>query len=403
MFLATPISERRAHVEFARIHNAQPSYPFETKDLHTLFFAGGCFWGLEAFFKYLPGIHNTEVGYANGKTQHPSYEDVCYRGTGHAEAVAVTYDRKRLTTQTLLEAFFEAIDPTSFDRQGNDCGKQYRTGIYYIDDNDKHLIESEIKRQEKRYEKPIVTEVAPLKGFWAAEEYHQNYLDKNPNGYCHIDPFTAKRFIERKLSEISSKKIDEYISTHNAEPQMMQSTPEFDIDNLIEQHGYTRPSNERLKKELGSEQYRVTQNAATEFPYTNSYCNTFDKGIYVDVTTGEPLFTSYDKFESGCGWPSFSRPITDAVLTEHEDRTFSSIRTEVRSRIGDAHLGHVFSDGPKKHGGLRYCINSAALRFIPYEKMDEEGYAYLKPLFQMSWKKFGSQSRKENSQVALKG
>lgn len=373
-------------MEFTRAHSAQPSYPIEPKDLHTLFFAGGCFWGLEAFFKYLPGIHNTEVGYANGTTEHPSYEDVCYNKTGHAEAVAVTYDRKRLSTETLLEAFFEAIDPTTFNRQGNDRGEQYRTGIYYLDEADRPLIEAEIAQQEKLYHNPIVTEVGPLKDFWEAEEYHQDYLDKNPDGYCHIDPLAGKRFVEEKLIKLFADKLAESDPQGSSILQMEGAVDTNDIGTLIDRHNYQRPSDNELRQELTPEQYRVTRQDATEFPFTNTYYNTFDKGIYVDVTSGEPLFTSYDKFDSGCGWPSFSRPIHDDVITEHDDRKLSAPRTEVRSRAGDSHLGHVFSDGPKEYGGLRYCINSAALRFIPLEKMEEEGYGYLKPLFENPWK-----------------
>lgn len=374
-------------MKFARTHNAQPSHPIEPKDLHTLFFAGGCFWGLEAFFKYLPGIHNTEVGYANGTTENPSYEEVCYNGTGHAEAVAVTYDRKRLSTEMLLEAFFEAIDPTTLNRQGNDRGEQYRTGIYYLDVADKPLIEAEIERQKERYQQPIVTEVGPLKGFWDAEEYHQDYLDKNPGGYCHIDPLAGKRFVEEKFAQVFVDKLTESDPSGKSPLQMEGISDDFDVDRLIDGHNYQRPGDDVLRKELTPEQYRVTRQDATEFPFTNAYYNTFDKGIYVDVTTGEPLFTSYDKFDSGCGWPSFSRPISDDVVTEHDDRKLFSPRTEIRSRAGDSHLGHVFPDGPKEHGGLRYCINSASLKFIPFAEMDEEGYGYLKPLFENLWKK----------------
>lgn len=374
-------------MEFARTHNARPSYPIEPKDLHTLFFAGGCFWGLEAFFKHLPGIHNTEVGYANGTTENPRYEEVCRDATGHAETVAVTYDRKRLSTETLLEAFFEAIDPTTLNRQGNDYGEQYRTGVYYLDGDDRPLIEAEIRRQEKRYQQPLVTEVNPLESFWEAEDVHQDYLDKNPQGYCHIDPLAAKRFIEQKFAQACTKVTAKKTEGDEPEPLMEGREEEFNVEKLIDTQSYQRPSDEVLHRELTPEQYRVTRQDATEFPYTNTYYNTFDKGLYVDVTTGEPLFTSHDKFESGCGWPSFSRPISDNVITEHEDRKLFSSRTEVRSRAGDAHLGHVFPDGPKEHGGLRYCINSASLRFIPFAEMDAEGYGYLKPLFEHPWKK----------------
>ena len=362
-------------MKYARICNAQPSYPIECKNLHTLFFAGGCFWGLEAFFKQLPGIHNTEVGYANGTTENPHYTEVCCGNTGHVETVAITYDRNILPTEVLLEAFFEVVDPTTLNRQGNDVGSQYRSGIYYLDDIDKHLIDLEIKRQEALFKKPLVVEVDPLKHFWAAETMHQDYLDKNPSGYCHIDPLAAKRFIKRKCAEPSGDGTGSMLC-------QKKDTNAFDLSTLIEKQNYQRPHDAVLRKRLTPEQYRVTRENATEFPFTNIYDNTFSKGVYVDVTTGEPLFTSNDKFDSGCGWPSFSAPIDDTVITEHEDRTLPSPRTEVRSRVGNAHLGHVFADGPKEQGGLRYCINSAALRFIPFKDFDSQGYGYLKPLFE---------------------
>ncbi len=150
-----------------------------------------------------------------------------------------------------------------------------------------------------------------------------------------------------------------------------------DSSKNIAKRDFQRRSDAELRKMLTPEQYAVTQQSATERPYTNAYDKEFRKGIYVDITTGEPLFLSSDKYDSGCGWPAFSKPINKKLLTEHTDRSHGMVRTEVRSATGEAHLGHVFTDGPEAAGGLRYCINSAALRFIPKEKMEAEGYGYL--------------------------
>lgn len=340
-------------------------------DLHTLYLAGGCFWGLEAFLKRLPGVHETIVGYANGSTEAPTYRDVCRGDTGHAETVAVTYDQDILPTDLLLDAFFEVIDPTAVNRQGNDRGTQYRSGIYWQDEHDIPLIEAAMKRQQAHYTSPLVTEVEPLHGFHRAESYHQDYLAKNPGGYCHIDLDAADAFVSRAGLDGS-----DLLPETETPPTPTRETLAEDIRTA----GYQTPPDEDLRRTLTAAQYRVTRENETERPFSNDYDHTFMPGIYVDITSGEPLFSSADKFDSGCGWPAFSRPIVEDVVTEHRDRSFGTLRTEVRSRAGDAHLGHVFADGPAKTGGLRYCINGAALRFIPYERMDDEGYGYLKPL-----------------------
>lgn len=308
-----------------------------------IYLAGGCFWGMEKYIASVRGVISTQAGYANGHTQHPSYEEVCRNNTGHAETVHVRYDPEVLPLQLLLELYFEAIDPTSVNRQGGDRGVQYRTGIYYVDEKDHPEIERSIIKLQKRYDRPIAIEVKSLDNFYPAEEYHQKYLDKNPGGYCHISP---EKFIKASQAMVN--------------PSL-----------------YPLPDTGVLRKALTDAQFKVTQNSATEPPFQNEYFNHFVPGIYVDITTGEPLFASADKFESGCGWPSFSKPIDPNVTREKTDLSHGMIRTEVRSRSGDAHLGHVFSDGPKEAGGLRYCINSASLRFISREDMEREGYGYL--------------------------
>ncbi|WP_293009287.1 MULTISPECIES: peptide-methionine (R)-S-oxide reductase MsrB [unclassified Oscillibacter] len=308
-----------------------------------IYFAGGCFWGLEKYLASIHGVKSTQVGYANGNRESPTYEEVCHSNTGHAETVKVTYDPAVLPLEFLLDLYYEAIDPLSHNRQGGDVGTQYRTGIYYVSTEDAPVIETSIARLQSRFSESIAIEVLPLQNFSAAEEYHQEYLNKNPGGYCHI----GKARFERAANAI------------------------------VNPAAYSAPDTAELRQKLTPEQYAVTQHNATEPPFENKFCQTFKHGIYVDITTGEPLFSSSDKFESGCGWPSFSRPIDPRVIREKEDFSHDMVRTEIRSRVGNAHLGHVFSDGPKESGGLRYCINSASLRFVPKEDMEREGYGFL--------------------------
>lgn len=329
----------------------------DEENLHTIYLAGGCFWGVEAYMKKLPGVKDTEVGYANGNTENPTYEEVCYNNTGHAETVKVVYDTQLITTQQLLDGFFKVVDPTSVNKQGNDRGSQYRSGIYYVDEEDRDIAEKVLAEQEKRNDVPVVTELLPLSNFYPAEEYHQDYLDKNPGGYCHINLNSADEFIKE------------------------EGLGAEDLSGLIRPEDYTVPEDEELRESLTDIQYAVTQLNETERPFMNEYDEEFRKGIYVDIVTGEPLFSSEDKFDSGCGWPSFSKSIVPEVVNEKEDTSHNMNRTEVRSRVGDSHLGHVFNDGPAESGGLRYCINSASIRFIPYENMEEEGYGFLLSIF----------------------
>ncbi len=308
-----------------------------------IYLAGGCFWGMEKYIASVRGVLSTQAGYANGKTENPTYEDVCHRNTGHAETVRVVYDATIVPLDFLLEMYYEAIDPVSVNRQGGDTGTQYRTGIYYIDDSDLPVIERSIAELQRRCDEPVAIEVKRLENFTPAEEYHQNYLDKNPGGYCHIGR-------------------DKFEKAAGA---------------VVNPARYPAPDSQGLRKTLTKTQYEVTQNGATEPPFDNEFWNSFRPGVYVDITTGEPLFASTDKFASGCGWPSFSKPIDPCVVRELPDASRGMLRTEVRSRAGNAHLGHVFDDGPRESGGLRYCINSASLRFVPKEDMEREGYGYL--------------------------
>lgn len=302
-----------------------------------IYLAGGCFWGVEAVFSKLPGVIYTTVGYANGKTQNPTYEEVCTGKTGFAETVLIEYDNNVISLQDLLRHYFDIIDPTTLNKQAHDTGTQYRTGIYYVDTDDREIIEEEIEKEAKKYDKPIVTEVKPIENFYEAEEYHQKYLDKNPHGYCHI--------------------------------------------NLSKVLNYEKPSTEEIKKKLNDIQYKVTQENATEQPFSSIYDKNREDGIYVDIVTGEPLFSSKDKYDAGCGWPSFTKPLRDNAITEKPDISHNLVRTEVRSIYGDSHLGHVFNDGPYEKGGRRYCINGAALKFVAVDNMEKEGYGQYLYLF----------------------
>ena len=303
-----------------------------------IYLAGGCFWGLEAYMERIQGVTDAVSGYANGKGDTTNYQ--LLHATDHAETVKVTYDPNKISLDKLLQYYFRVIDPTSINKQGNDRGRQYRTGIYYQNEQDKAVILKEIQIQQAKYKDKIQVEVEPLKHYILAEDYHQDYLMKNPNGYCHIDLEQANNII-------------------------------------IDPNDYPKPSDAELKAKLTPLQYSVTQKKDTEHSFSNEYWDNFKPGIYVDVTTGEPLFSSKDKFESGCGWPSFTKPIVKDVVTYQDDHSFNMLRTEVISRSGKAHLGHVFDDGPKDKGGLRYCINSAAIKFIPLEEMAKENYGYL--------------------------
>lgn len=325
-------------------------------DAHTIYLAGGCFWGTEAYLKKIPGVLETQVGYANGLVAAPTYRDVCSGATGAAECVAVRYDALVITLPLLLEAFLRTIDPLSVNRQGNDCGTQYRTGIYWVDPADEAAVQEVLGRLREQCGQPLAIEAQPLRAFYPAEEYHQDYLGKNPGGYCHVDLADADRFVCEHERDLLPQTL----------AQQIASRP------------YPKASDEELLETLPPETYVTTQHNGTEPPWSSPLNTLFEPGIYVDAVTGEPLFSSRDKFHTGCGWPAFSQPIDPSVVAESPDYSLASQpRTEVRSRAGSSHLGHVFDDGPAELGGKRYCINGAALRFIPQGAMEAEGYGYL--------------------------
>lgn len=310
-----------------------------------IYFAGGCFWGVEEYFSRIPGVLDAQSGYANGHVANPGYREVCSGDTGHAETVRIVYDPAKVSLETLARQYFKIIDPLSVNRQGNDRGTQYRTGIYYVLEEDKPALEKVLREEQWKYSRPLAVEFEPLRNFYPAEEYHQDYLRKNPGGYCHISFESLK-----------------------------------DIPPMVDASKYKMPTDGELRERLTPEEYEVTRHGATERPFSGKFWNNKAKGLYVDVATGEPLFVSSDKFDSGTGWPSFTKPVSPDVIRERADSSHGMDRVEVRSRSGDSHLGHVFDDGPEDHGGLRYCINSAALRFIPLEDMEKAGYGELVPL-----------------------
>lgn len=308
-----------------------------------IYLAGGCFWGMEKLMQTLPGVTGATSGYANGFSKDPSYATVIRGNSGYRETVRVEYDPAKVSLDRILFTFFSAIDPTVKNKQGNDVGSQYQSGIYYVDDAAKATAERIADVERGRYN-PFAVEIEPLTSFYDAEKYHQDYLDKNPAGYCHI---TQTDFERARKS-------------------------------VIDPADYPRPSNESIEAALDPVQYNVTQKNGTEPAFNNEYLDNLDRGIYVDVVTGEPLFSSSDKFDSGTGWPSFTKGIDESTLILLSDKTMGMVRTAVQSRAGNSHLGHVFYGKNESPTGARFCINSAALRFIPVDDMEAQGYAYLK-------------------------
>ncbi|MEH7466144.1 peptide-methionine (S)-S-oxide reductase MsrA [Priestia megaterium] len=317
-----------------------------TEQYEVATFAGGCFWCMVKPFDEQPGIIKVVSGYTGGHKENPTYKEVCSETTGHYEAVQITFDPEVFPYEKLLELYWPQIDPTDAGGQFADRGDSYRTAIFYHNEHQKELAEESKQQLEAsgRFSEPIATQILPAKPFYEAEEYHQGYYKKNKFRYAMYRRGSGRdRFIKENWKDFGR--------------------------------------DEQLKTTLTPIQYEVTQNDATEPPFRNEFWDHTEDGIYVDIVSGEPLFSSTDKYDAGCGWPSFTKAINKDEVKENMDVSHNMVRTEVRSKTANSHLGHLFDDGPQDAGGLRYCINSAALRFVPKENLEKEGYGEYAVLF----------------------
>ncbi len=341
---------------FSGVLASSPPPKVNTSDEKTAIFAGGCFWCIQADFEKMKGIITVVSGYSGGSSENPNYKN--YAEGGHREVVQVTYNPLKTSYKNLVEHILWYSDPTDDAGSFHDRGVQYTPAIYYDSEEEKKVAQMVIDtfQKEKIYEKPINIALLPRTLFWMAEEYHQDYSRKNPLRYAYYRSASGR---------------DAFISQHK--PLRTEKT--------LPVNNYQKPSLEVLKKTLSPLEYNVTQQSGTEKPFENEYYSSQKEGIYVDKISGDPLFSSPDKYNSGTGWPSFVKPIQSNAVRLQEDKSIFSSRTEVRSSLSDSHLGHVFNDGPPDRGGKRYCMNSASLLFIPREEMEEKGYGEYLYLF----------------------